>query len=145
LARKTRKPIVVDAIIIAVVAAIVLGFWIVNNSGEKLKTDGHTYHLTIAKTPKEQSQDLGRRTTMPNDQGILFSYANEARRCFLMKGTHVSFDMVWTDANKRVVAIAYDVTRSDYPCSAQPAKFVIALNAGQADAAKIQAGQTLSF
>ena len=55
--------------------------------------------------------------------------------------------MIWTDANKKVVAVAHDVTPEVYPkiCSAKSAEYVIALNAGQADIANIQAGQALSF
>ena len=145
LARKPRKPIVIDATIIVIVVALMVGFWFYKNSGEKLRVNGHVYSLDVAKTAAEQKQALGRRTNLPENQGVLFAYNNEARRCFLMKGTHVAFDMVWTDANKKVVAIAYGVTQVDYPCSAKSAKYVIGLSVGQADTANIQAGQTLSF
>ena len=70
LARKSRKPIVIDVIIILIVAVLFGGFWFIKNSGEKLHINGYSYRLSVAKTAAQQSRDLGRRTSLTANQAF---------------------------------------------------------------------------
>jgi uncharacterized membrane protein (UPF0127 family) len=65
-----------------------------------------------------------------------------------MKGMLFPLDIIWLSPNKQVVYIQPDAKPSSYPrafCPAQPAKYVIELNSGQAMSNQIKIGQTLEF
>jgi uncharacterized membrane protein (UPF0127 family) len=147
-AHKLRKPIVVDAIIILVVAIAFGVFWLVKNSGPSLHAGKYSYHLIVAKTTAQQTKGLGDRNSLPTNEGMLFLYPNSGERCFWMKDMRFPLDMIWTDSHKKVVALEQNVSPQTYPetfCSKTPAQYVIELNAGQVSLAGIRAGQTLSF
>jgi uncharacterized membrane protein (UPF0127 family) len=113
-----------------------------------LDANGKKYLLEIVTTDTERSKGLGDREAMPANQGMLFVFEGVAVQCFWMKDMHFSIDIIWLDAEKRVVHIEKDVSPETYPrtfCPSKPAKYVIELNAGEASRASIRPGQKLSF
>ncbi len=79
---------------------------------------------------------------------MLFVFEGVAVQCFWMKDMHFSIDIIWLDAEKRVVHIEKDVSPETYPrtfCPSKPAKYVIELSAGEASRSSIRPGQKLSF
>ncbi len=61
---------------------------------------------------------------------------------------HFSVDMIWLDANKKVVHIAPDVSPNTFPhqfCPGVKAQYEIELNGGVATRTGIRGGQTLNF
>lgn len=108
----------------------------------------HRYALEVAVTPEAQEKGLGGRKTMTKDDGMLFLFAGEDKRCFWMKDMHFSLDIIWLNDAKEVVHIEPNVSPGSYPedfCPNEPARYVIELRAGQARAAGIREGQTLTF
>lgn len=113
-----------------------------------LDANGKKYLLEIVTTDTERSKGLGDREAMPANQGMLFVFEGVAVQCFWMKDMHFSIDIIWLDAEKRVVHIEKGVSPETYPrtfCPSKPAKYVIELNAGEASRASIRPGQKLSF
>ena len=80
---------------------------------------------------------------------MLFAYDQSApNRCFWMKGMRFALDIIWLDSSKKVVYIASDVRPNTYPrdfCAPESSQFVIELNSGEAERAKIRVGKTLQF
>ena len=61
---------------------------------------------------------------------------------------HYSLDMIWLDANKKIVYMAQNVTPQSFPdsfCASTPAQYVLELNAGEAKHSGMRVSQQLSF
>jgi uncharacterized membrane protein (UPF0127 family) len=110
--------------------------------------DTHTLKLEIARTAEQQRKGLMFRTFLPSDQGMLFVFDSEAPREFWMQNTLISLDIIFADANGKVVTIhkrtKTNQTTETYP-SSQPAKFVLETNGGWADQSQLVVGDRLEF
>jgi uncharacterized membrane protein (UPF0127 family) len=117
-------------------------------TGTYLRTKYSRYSLEVAGTPLSQHVGLGGRVSMAQDQGMLFVFDAPDAACFWMKNMHFSLDMIWLDANKRVVHIEQNVSPETFPalfCPDKPAKYVIELKAGEAKRSHVVLGQKLAF
>lgn len=135
---------------IAIVALGLVLFFIPrhNNNTTTLSSSGHSYTLTLATTSQTQEKGLGDRSSLPVNQGMLFVFSGESLQCFWMKDMHFPLDMIWVGTQKQVLFVKSNVSPDTYPesfCPNVQAQYVIELNAGQAQAAKIQVGDTLNF
>jgi len=112
-----------------------------------LVTDGgvHAFSVEIADDPVERARGLMFRETMPRDHGMLFDFAQEGERSFWMKNTPLPLDIVFIGADGTVVSIARGTTpfSTDPIPSDGPARFVLEVNAGVADAIGLQPGDRL--
>jgi uncharacterized protein len=105
------------------------------------------YYLERAAGVPELKRGLSGRRSLPSDQGMLFTFDKEEKQCLWMKDMYFALDIVWVDAQKKVVGVEHDISPETYPeifCH-EPAKYVIELSAGEAKRAGIQRGQTLTF
>jgi uncharacterized membrane protein (UPF0127 family) len=147
--KKIFKPeyvIVAIGVIIFIVGSSSL--WLHRHSGDTLSINSKKYNLLVVATAAEQEKGLGGRASLPQNDAMLFPFTTPAVQCFWMKNMEFSLDMVWLNANKQVVHIQSDVSPATYPetfCPSTPAQYVLELNAGQAQAAHLQLGQTLNF
>jgi uncharacterized membrane protein (UPF0127 family) len=115
---------------------------------KSLKVNVHAYSLEVADTPAARQLGLGKRASLPENRGMLFVFQRSANECFWMKDMRFPLDMIWLDANKKVVHIETNVSPATYPnifCPGEPAKYVIELNAGQTNSSGIHNGETLNF
>lgn len=113
-----------------------------------LRSGDKRYVLSVAITPAQQQKGLGNRASLPKNQGMLFSFEQPVVQCFWMKDMHFPLDMIWVSSSQRVEYLKADVLPSTYPhtiCPDVQAKYVIELNAGQAQEARIHTGETLDF
>jgi hypothetical protein len=146
----SKKPLwpLVVSLTIAILIIVVYGVWRHQNPTRTLRTSNHSYQLIVAQTSATQEKGLGDRAKLPADEGMLFVFPDQAVQCFWMKNMQFSLDMIWLNSNKRVEYELSNVSPKSYPktfCPAQPAQYVIELNAGQANSADIHLGQILSF
>lgn len=112
------------------------------------KINTSEFMLEVADTPQLRQTGLMSRTQMAQNKGMLFIFDRDGIYAFWMKNTLISLDMLWLDANYKVVYIAKNVP----PCeeaktprcpSYSPevsARYVVELNAGISDAAGIKVG-----
>jgi uncharacterized protein len=145
LVRKYGRYIVIG---LAALLGVSIIWLTINSMPTRLVVGKRSYSLEVAATTAEQTKGLSGLSSLPTNQGMLFSFSDEAVRCFWMKNTLIPLDMIWLDANKQVVHIEPDVSPKSYPktfCPNTPAQYVIELNAGQAQAAGITTGQSLNF
>jgi len=109
---------------------------------------GETFQVEIAHTPAQRAQGLMYRTRMPADQGMLFLFPQPRRMAFWMKNTKIPLDILFFDANQRLVRAHYRVP----PCVAAPcphypsgsvSAWVLELNGGIAEALNLAPGARL--
>lgn len=109
----------------------------------------HHFRLEVANTNATRARGLGGRTTLAADQGMIFTFNDQAVRCFWMKDTLIPLDMIWLDSARRVIHIEHDVKPATYPqtfcANNKPARYVIELKSGAAHAAGITEGRRLTF
>lgn len=114
--------------------------------------DNQTFSVELAKTTKDQEQGLSGRTTLPQDQGMLFIFKQAARYPFWMKGMKIPLDIIFIKDNKIVtifqnVPVPKDPKATNLPVyiSDQPVNYVLELNAGKAKASNFHNGDTVKI
>ena len=113
-----------------------------------------TYSVDLAISPEERQQGLSGREHMPLDAGMLFVFEEERQLNFWMKEMHFPLDIIWIDAQCRLVEVAANVPtpppnadNNDIPRvrSPSPARYVLELNAGEAARNGFQPGDPVEF
>lgn len=102
-----------------------------------LTASSTTIAVMIAETPEEREHGLSGRTTLDADMGMLFVFDHPDRYGFWMPNMLFPLDIIWIDANWRIVDIAPGVTPASYPLVFKPkseAQYVLEVNAGNAAA-----------
>lgn len=117
---------------------------------ERLEIAGHAFTVEVATTQAQWAHGLMFRTHMAADHGMLFVFPDSEPRYFWMKNTLIPLDMLFFDANRRLINIAADVP----PCkvancptynSRAPARYVLELNGGVAKKLGINPGDFLTI
>ncbi|MBO9828640.1 MULTISPECIES: DUF192 domain-containing protein [Xanthomonas] len=112
---------------------------------------GHRYDVELAQNDATRARGLMFRDQMEADHGMLFIHDREEPQAYWMKNTKIPLDILYFDNQRKLVAQQRDVP----PCSAgdacppypsnAPARYVLELNAGQAEQLKLQDGTELRF
>jgi uncharacterized membrane protein (UPF0127 family) len=106
-----------------------------------------TIEIEIADDNAEREQGLMYRDTMAESQGMLFLMETEEPQSFWMKNTIISLDILYADADRRIVSIHKNCKpySLDQITSAKPAQYVVEVNAGYTSKYGIKAGDMISF
>jgi len=109
------------------------------------------FTVEIADTPETWEHGLMERTSLAPDAGMLFIFLDVAPRTFWMMNTLIPLDMLFIDANHRVI----NIQENALPCAAPrrcptyhstaPAKYVLEIPGGRARALGMQAGDHVYF
>ena len=105
----------------------------------------------VAGTPERQQRGLMYRSSLADDEGMLFVYDLPGRYSFWMKNMRFSLDIIWiTDALE-----VGQIMRHVPPCPAvgrcspfaprEPVQFVLEVPAGFADEHNISEGDTVTI
>lgn len=103
----------------------------------------------IADSDMEKAIGLMNRTSLGENNGMLFIFDDERTRSFWMKNTLIPLDMIFIAANGTIV----DVTTMQ-PCkslfcesyrSKQPAKYVLEVNAGFSEEHGVEVGDSVDI
>ena len=103
----------------------------------------------IAVTPEKQQRGLMFRTSLGENEGMLFVFSNEELQTFWMKDTLIPLDMIFIDSAGTVV----DVKKNVQPCKADPcptytskqaAQHVLEVNSGFSDKYGIAEGNVVT-
>jgi uncharacterized protein len=106
--------------------------------------------VEVASDDPTREQGLMYRDHMADDRGMIFLFPQAGEYPFWMKNTLIPLDMIWIDADRRIVHIAHDVP----PCKADPcpnyppnakASSVLELAAGVAAKHHLRDGDVLRF
>ena len=98
---------------------------------------GQRFSVEFATDDASREHGLMMRTTLAADHGMLFVFPDTAPRAFWMKNTLIPLDILYFDAERRLVSMQLNVP----PCKADPcqiypsgaaARYVLELSAGTA-------------
>jgi len=112
--------------------------------------DNSVIAVEVASDEDTRSQGLMYRDHLADDRGMIFLFTQPGEYPFWMKNTLIPLDMIWMDAQHRIVHIAHDVP----PCKADPcpnyppnamASSVLELAAGVAAKHHLANGNVLRF
>lgn len=111
---------------------------------------GRLIEAEIAKDPISRAKGLMFRSSLKENQGMLFIFENQDFHSFWMKNTLIPLDIIWISQEKKIVYYVENAApcKND-PCPSykpiQKAKYVLEVNAGLIKKEKIKIGDTLSF
>jgi uncharacterized membrane protein (UPF0127 family) len=105
------------------------------------------YDIEVATTPQQQARGLMYRTSLGVNKGMLFIFPREQMQAFWMANTLIPLDMVFIDAEARLISIqreAEPLSRTSRP-SEGPARFVLEIDGGEAAVLGIDADTLFEF
>ncbi|MDV3467648.1 DUF192 domain-containing protein [Stenotrophomonas sp. C3(2023)] len=116
-----------------------------------VELDGNRYKVELAQDDATRARGLMFRDSMPADHGMLFIHDRQEMQAYWMKNTRLALDILYFDDARRLVSQQRDVPPCSagdrcppYPSSA-PARYVLELNAGQAEKINLKDGTELKF
>ena len=110
-----------------------------------------TFVVEIADQPKEWQRGLMERSFLAPNRGMLFVFPNQAPRAFWMMNTLIHLDIIYADDEGRILNIAANVPPCVAPrrCptyrSIAPARYVLEIPGGRAQALGVRPGDHLRF
>ncbi|MEI7720179.1 MAG: DUF192 domain-containing protein [bacterium] len=107
-----------------------------------------TIAVELATTPQEHQAGLSGRAGLDKGKGMLFVFDPPSVPGFWMKDMRFSLDIIFIDETGNVITIYPNLSPDTYPHSfhpTAPARFVLEVPAGFAEAHAIVVGQRLSF
>ncbi len=120
------------------------------SGGPSVELGGERFRVEIADDTQEQALGLMYRDSMPDDQGMLFIFPNEAPRSFWMKNTRIPLDIMYFNKELKMVSLSADtppckISRCPSYPSIAPAMYVLELNAGKAAELGVGPGAVLTL
>ena len=103
--------------------------------------------IEIAEDDYSRSKGLMLRRDLAENQGMLFIFDREEPRVFWMKNTPLSLDMIFVNAQQKIIQIHKYTTpfsTQTYP-SGRPAQFVVETVAGFTDRYEINIGDRVTW
>lgn len=115
----------------------------------KVGTDSiiSNFNIEIADTEYETQTGLMYRSSMEENQAMLFIFPTEAMHSFYMKNTEFPLDIIYIDGNQKIASFqknAQPYDESSLPSNV-PVKYVLEVNAGLSDQIGLQVGDSISF
>lgn len=104
--------------------------------------------LEVANTDADRKTGLMNRQELARDAGMLFKFDGpQDAGCFWMKDTFIPLDMVWLNAEKKVIHVHSNATpRSEEPiCPDEKGAYVIEVVAGRASELGMVVGAQIRF
>jgi uncharacterized membrane protein (UPF0127 family) len=139
-----RKAIILGILFVALAITFAIPLLL---SNPNTTIGNKSYKLEVADTAERRQQGLSGREELKDDAGMLFVFDEPGRQCFWMKDMKFSIDILWLDANKKVVELEKNVAPRTYPDTfcADKAQYAIELKAGQIRDAKVSRGQIIDL
>ncbi len=107
----------------------------------------HHFTVEVATTPQQMEQGLMFRPSLAPDAGMLFDYGRPSMAMMWMKNTLIPLDMLFVDAEGRIINIHERAVPGSLAtiAAAAPARAVIELNGGTAARLGIRPGDKVMF
>ncbi|MFK3649661.1 DUF192 domain-containing protein [Lysobacter enzymogenes] len=138
-------------LVLLVVCLLGLAGCAVGDGASWVEVGGQRFEVEVAKTAEQRSRGLMFRDQMAADRGMVFVHDSEDLQAYWMKNTKIPLDILYFDSRRRLVSQQRNVP----PCSAgdrcppypseAPARYVLELNAGQAERLKLENGAEMKF
>ncbi|MEX2260712.1 MAG: DUF192 domain-containing protein [Bryobacteraceae bacterium] len=103
--------------------------------------------------PEDMARGMMFRDSLPRDRGMLFIHPTPGRHRYWMYQVKVPLDIIWLDANRRIVEISAATPPCDKSKASEcplygggaDARYVLELAGGEAARRGVQTGQLLNF
>lgn len=105
------------------------------------------FDIEIADTAYDVETGLMYRSSMKDNQGMLFVFPTMRQRSFYMKNTEIPLDIIYLDNDNFIVSFqenAKPLDESSLP-SQVPAQYVLEINAGLAEKWLLEIGDRMEF
>ncbi|HEV7242125.1 MAG TPA: DUF192 domain-containing protein [Thermoanaerobaculia bacterium] len=122
----------------------------VNTGPRVIFPDNFVVSVEIAASDEMRAQGLMYRDHIDPGKGMLFIFPRDDVFSFWMKNTRIPLDMIWIDADKRIVGIRENVP----PCKVEDcpsygpgvvARYVLEVGGGEAAKHALKVGDVLQF
>ncbi len=70
-------------------------------------------NVEVARTPAQRAKGLMFRTSLPENEGMLFIFDSPAKHSFWMANTKIPLDIIWIDSEGKIV----DISKNTPPCT----------------------------
>ena len=114
--------------------------------------DGAVIHARIADTPQKTEKGLMFVKHLPENEGMLFVFEQEAQQYFWMKNTLIDLDILFLNPDGKINALYERVPHTytytpdtQIPVVQGPAQYVLEAAAGTISRHRLQAGDVLHF
>ncbi len=115
-----------------------------------VEVGGARFYVEIADDDSSRTRGLMFRDSLAENRGMLFVWREAAPRAFWMRNTRIALDIIYIDAEQKIVSIAADTQPCrvrdcpSYP-SAGPARYVLEINAGLSETLGLRPGDPVRF
>jgi hypothetical protein len=139
---------------ITVTAAVLIALLInqpqcgVYRSDKTITIDFAKIETEVVQTAAERTRGLSDRPCIGANHGMLFIFDEPGQYPFWMKNMKFPIDIVWIDANHKVVDLSVNVSPSTYPdtfVSKTPAQYVLELQAKRSKDLNVTIGTPINF
>ncbi len=114
-----------------------------------MKIGGSEFAVTIARTEAERQKGLSSTERLPDGSAMLFVFPSDAKWGIWMKDMRYAIDILWLDADKKIVHLVHDARPDSYPETtfepASDSRYVIELPSGTIKAAGLAKGMSATF
>jgi len=136
-------------IVVLIACAVGVAFVVrsrLNSPMQTVTIGSTTIAVEVADTEALRNQGLSGRSDLPGGTGMLFVFDTDGLWSFWMKDMLFPLDIIWADAQGRIVGIAHSVSPDTYPQSftpGEPARYALEVPAGFAKEHGIAEGDVL--
>ena len=134
---------------------LLIGFLLLSvgcNSSQASKVcfEEQCFAVEVMRTPEEQRKGMQHRTSMAEDEGMLFAFNYDGLHAFWMKDTLIPLDIIWINAQGEVVFVVPNAK----PCMqercpsykpAELARYVLEIKGGLAEKMGISDGNIVEM
>lgn len=111
----------------------------------KLGAGMYVIQAQVASTPQQREIGLMYRSTMPQNEGMLFVFDDAAPQCFWMKNTLLPLSIAFVAEDGSIVNVDEMKPQTlDQHCSEKPVPYVLEMNKGWFAKHGLKAGSKLS-
>jgi len=140
-------------LLIVLLILLVVGFYFIfkkEKAAVVFKKQNLVVKVEVARTILEQSRGLMGRSSLLENEGMLFVFANEFERRFWMKSTLIPLDLIFISAEKKIVEIKpnFEPCRvADCPVyqSKEKAQYVLEVNGGFCERHGVEVGDEVEI
>ena len=116
----------------------------------EIKIKNHIVTAKVVSSPEEQARGLMFKSSIADDEAMLFVYRSDEIYSFWMKNTKFALDIIWFDAGKKAVYIKENFS----PCTEEPcwietpprkARYVLEVKSGTVKKIAFKLGDQIEF
>jgi len=115
----------------------------------EVKIGNATVNAEVADTLPKQIKGLMFRSSLPQNEGMLFDFGEEDYHGIWMMNTSIPLDIIWISSDYKIISIQKDARPCFLDCRTyspdKPARYVLEVNSGFTDKNSINIGDKVKF